>query len=191
MPRATKPMRRRNTKRRPPDLASAQREAARERAMANVPMHGEAPMCEFEMDFGPTIDSWNGPIWVRCDNLATETAHLVRRHKCGDAVYDVNVVLASCKRCHDWYDGRRNVITGRESRASAAARLRCFEAIRHAEVRRMLSGRACAPADSQACSGCSESYEYGGGGERGSGCRECGYTGRSRTATWIPLDMTA
>lgn len=36
------------------------------------------------------------------------------------------------------------------------------------------------------CSGCHEGYESG-DGEAGSGCRECGYTGRRRTREWVPL----
>lgn len=43
----------------------------------------------------------------------------------------------------------------------------------------------------QACSGCSTPYEEGGGGDRGSGCFECGYTGKRRVEAWLPLDHEA
>jgi hypothetical protein len=37
---------------------------------------------------------------------------------------------------------------------------------------------------SQHCSGCSSDYDLG---DRGAGCSECGYTGRSRGRCWVPL----
>jgi hypothetical protein len=37
---------------------------------------------------------------------------------------------------------------------------------------------------SEKCSGCATEYDA----DRGSGCDECGYTGRRRTSTWLPLD---
>lgn len=40
---------------------------------------------------------------------------------------------------------------------------------------------------SESCSGCTEIPEYTTGPERGIGCEECGYTGRSRREEWIPL----
>lgn len=40
---------------------------------------------------------------------------------------------------------------------------------------------------SDTCSGCYEGYEYGGDGVRGSGCFECGYTGRRRNEFWLPV----
>lgn len=41
----------------------------------------------------------------------------------------------------------------------------------------------------QHCSGCTPGYEESGGAhfERGAGCSECGYTGRSRRVEWVPL----
>jgi hypothetical protein len=41
---------------------------------------------------------------------------------------------------------------------------------------------------SQACSGCYEGYNIEHGA--GHGCRECGYTGRTRQAHWVPLANT-
>lgn len=35
---------------------------------------------------------------------------------------------------------------------------------------------------SMSCSGCNE-----GMGEKGAGCHECGYTGRSRVSQWVPI----
>jgi hypothetical protein len=37
---------------------------------------------------------------------------------------------------------------------------------------------------SKACSGCYEGYD---GHGRGSGCDECGYTGRRQLAYWMPI----
>lgn len=37
------------------------------------------------------------------------------------------------------------------------------------------------------CSGCTEQGEYGGMLYGPFGCEECGYTGRRRTAVWIPF----
>lgn len=39
---------------------------------------------------------------------------------------------------------------------------------------------------SSACSGCTEVPEMTSGPDRGSGCSECGYTGRIRNAQWVP-----
>lgn len=39
---------------------------------------------------------------------------------------------------------------------------------------------------SSACSGCTEAPEMALGPDRGLGCSECGYTGRSRNAQWVP-----
>lgn len=43
------------------------------------------------------------------------------------------------------------------------------------------------------CSGCTPGYEESGGGghERGMGCYECGYTGKSRHLEWVPLPKLA
>lgn len=42
---------------------------------------------------------------------------------------------------------------------------------------------------SHACSGCTEVGEYEASPERGSGCHECGYTGRRRDVVPIPAFM--
>lgn len=43
-----------------------------------------------------------------------------------------------------------------------------------------------------ACSGCTPSYEERGGGPPlGGGCFECGHTGRRRQAMWVPLPPEA
>lgn len=39
---------------------------------------------------------------------------------------------------------------------------------------------------SSACSGCTEVPEMAFGPDRGSGCSECGYTGRTQNAQWVP-----
>lgn len=47
----------------------------------------------------------------------------------------------------------------------------------------IIDGEVCELARwSAACSGCTNDHE-----ERGHGCSECGYTGRSRSAQWVPL----
>lgn len=38
---------------------------------------------------------------------------------------------------------------------------------------------------SQACSGCYEGYHLA--SANGSGCHECGYTGRTRCSMWVPV----
>lgn len=42
---------------------------------------------------------------------------------------------------------------------------------------------------SQACSGCYEGYDSF--HAAGHGCGECGYTGRVRQGSWVPLEATA
>lgn len=37
------------------------------------------------------------------------------------------------------------------------------------------------------CSGCSDSEELGSPPDRGSGCGECGYTGKRRMSHWMPI----
>jgi len=41
----------------------------------------------------------------------------------------------------------------------------------------------------ECCSGCTEIPECTEEPERGAGCRECGYTGKSRRVAWVPFDM--
>lgn len=41
----------------------------------------------------------------------------------------------------------------------------------------------------RSCSGCDETGEYTGPSERGSGCEECGYTGKRRSEEWVPFDV--
>lgn len=41
---------------------------------------------------------------------------------------------------------------------------------------------------SQHCSGCTEYGEFESAPERGAGCEECGYQGRTRRAEWVPFD---
>lgn len=50
----------------------------------------------------------------------------------------------------------------------------------------IINDEVCEAAEwSQACSGCYEGYSpYD---SKGSGCRECGYTGRSHQSHWIPV----
>lgn len=62
----------------------------------------------------------------------------------------------------------------------------------------VIEGRVCELAEwVESCSGChetNEGYEYPGtkydanGIALGSGCHECGYQGKVKTATWIPID---
>ena len=52
----------------------------------------------------------------------------------------------------------------------------------------IIHGRVCFLVSyTSACSGCNEGNEHG-GGERGDGCGECGFTGVRRNETWVPLD---
>jgi hypothetical protein len=54
----------------------------------------------------------------------------------------------------------------------------------------LVEGNVCEHSSySGVCSGCYEGYEYGGNGVRGSGCSECGYTGRSRNFFWAPVSL--
>jgi hypothetical protein len=113
-----KPLPWRNAKRRPPAEASAQREAVMERS---------GGQCEFyRMHNGLRLD--------RCPNRAEETAHIIRRWKCGGAIYDPAVAVAACERCHDCYDHRAAgevcVPAGQMQEASAA--IRAAEAEREA-----------------------------------------------------------
>lgn len=43
---------------------------------------------------------------------------------------------------------------------------------------------------SRACSGCYEGFYSNAPNERGSGCYECGYTGRSIESMWLPIKLT-
>lgn len=45
-------------------------------------------------------------VWRPCGKRGQDTAHIVRRDKCGRAYAHVNVVLRSCRECHDAFDGR-------------------------------------------------------------------------------------
>ena len=51
-------------------------------------------------------------------------------------------------------------------------------AIIHGEVCRLLTFN-------RACSGCYEGISYYNG--TGNGCHECGYTGRRRSSSWVPV----
>lgn len=44
---------------------------------------------------------------------------------------------------------------------------------------------------SSACSGCTEVPEMTFGPDRGPGCSECGYTGRTRNVQWVPYTRGA
>jgi 5-methylcytosine-specific restriction endonuclease McrA len=113
-----KPLPARNVKRRPADRAVAQREAVMDRD------HG---LCQLL-----TVTTL-GYRLLQCLDSARDTAHVVRRSRCGDAAYLSDVAVAACRSCHRRYDRREGVV------APQAARLRCFLAIRHAEVKRILS----------------------------------------------------
>ena len=132
-----KPMPSRNEKRRPTGLGSAQREAVMERAGGR---------CEFEiLQARFVFDGESHGMTYPCrstDHL--ETVHVVRRHKCGDIAASPVVAIAGCKAHHDVFDGRA---LGLKPEVAEDARERCFLAIRHAEVRRIFSGRACVPVD--------------------------------------------
>jgi len=43
----------------------------------------------------------------------------------------------------------------------------------------------------RACSGCSPDGEFSHGASKGSGCEDCGYTGKRREAMWIPVELIA
>lgn len=50
----------------------------------------------------------------------------------------------------------------------------------------IVKGKLCELAEwTAACSGCTGEY----GPDRGSGCHECGFTGRSRQAMWVPYGI--
>lgn len=52
----------------------------------------------------------------------------------------------------------------------------------------VIDGEVCSYGEwTEACSGCHEGMEYGGNGRQGSGCHECGYTGKRRTGWWSPI----
>lgn len=52
----------------------------------------------------------------------------------------------------------------------------------------IVEGKLCESAKwTAACSGCTGEY----GPDRGSGCHECGFTGRSRQAMWVPYGISA
>lgn len=52
----------------------------------------------------------------------------------------------------------------------------------------IIKGKLCELCEwSEHCSGCTEVPENTEPPERGMGCHECGYTGRSRRAEWVPF----
>jgi hypothetical protein len=130
----SKPMPSRNEKRRPASAGSVQRE--------HVVIERANGRCEFLVALGrPGIFAyldWCG------STEQIETAHIVRRHMCGDVVAHDDVAIAGCRVHHDLYDGRA---LGEKPEVSEDARERCFLAIRYAEVKRVLSNRAAAAVD--------------------------------------------
>jgi hypothetical protein len=142
MPRATKPVKHRNQKRRPSNQASAQRE--------RTVIERAGGRCEFEVW---CFEIAGGIAWRRCGVSArVQTVHLVRRWKSpapvlGEPapVYSDDAAFAGCEWCHDKYDGRH---PGRDTvRIPEGYRLAAFLEIRYSEVKRILAGRACAPVD--------------------------------------------
>lgn len=118
----------RNAKRRPAGKAVAQRMAVMVRS---------GGQCEFEVF--RQLDGYLGPIFTRCFRQGSETAHIVRRVKCGDAIYDPDVALFGCETCHDVFDGRRK---GDKVRVPAEAFARCVAAIQRVEAARKNAGKA-------------------------------------------------
>ncbi len=74
------------------------------------------------------------------------------------------------------FDDRPSTYERAEELAGCRLDRRCNYAI--------IDGQVCESAQwSAPCSGCHEGYDSG----RGHGCRECGYTGMSRSGAWVPL----
>lgn len=133
MPRAKKPIRRRNPKRRDPEKATAQRKAVLERdgyrcvALNAVTKHRAAD----------------------CTSIL-QCAHLIRRHLAGSAIYDPDVCATLCTRHHDILDHRApialwdSIVIPSEAVDRAEACVRRYEAKREADGRAVvkLKGRA-------------------------------------------------
>jgi len=119
MPRAKKPIAFRNTKRRDPKKASAQREAVLERdGFRCVALSVDGLRC------------WDtNPPRLQC-------AHLIRRRACGDAIYDPDVAVTLCELDHDILDHRApialwdSIVIPSEAIDRAEACVRRYEADR-------------------------------------------------------------
>lgn len=129
MPKAKKPLRQRNPKRRPAAFAIAQRQAVIERSGGR---------CEFE------ILTHLG--WLRCGSIpwqyGIQVCHVIRRAQCGDAVYSPDVAIAGCKKCHDAFDHRSHPREWDRVRVPEVAVARAIAAVKRAEAARAAAGKA-------------------------------------------------
>ena len=135
MKKSRKPIRARNVARRDPKKASLQREAVLERD-------------------GYQCVAVQSPLGHRCVMRANYTriqcAHVIRRHLCGDAIYDPDVAVSLCERHHDVLDHRApikdwdSIVIPSEAVDRAEACVRAAEAKREADGRAVvkLKGRA-------------------------------------------------
>ncbi len=139
MKRSRKLIRARNVARRDPVLASLQREKVLERAMFRD-VTGESPRCEFEK-----LETDCGPYYYRCLVRADETCHVLRRHKCGTALYDPDVAIAGCRWCHNIYDHRTHSSTWSWVRVPPEALDRAEACVRRYEAERDARGLAVVP----------------------------------------------
>jgi len=118
MKKSRKPIAHRNVKRRDPKKASQQREAV---------LNRDGGTCVAIHDYG------------RCpvrDKAFLQVAHLIRRHKCGDAIYDPDVAVTLCRFDHDVLDHRApikdwdSIVIPSEAIDRAEACVRRYEAER-------------------------------------------------------------
>jgi hypothetical protein len=104
--------------------------------------------CEFEVAFrgvtlGEThvrgqriVEREHGRAWARCGAQASDTAHLIRRHKCGIHLTDEEiplkfhpyVAIAGCRPCHGAFDSN---LADHEVRAPADRMAICKALVDH------------------------------------------------------------
>ena len=127
MKKSRKPIAHRNVARRDPALASLQREKVLER---------DGYRC--------AVETWQPLIgWLVCGlEHRLETAHVFRRHKCGDAIYDPDVAVTACKWCRDIIDCRCHPNHFGTARFPSEALDRAQACVRRYEAEREKNGRA-------------------------------------------------
>jgi len=120
------PLKSRNVKRRDPALASLQREKVIER---------DGFRCVAQLVSRGVRCPVTHPRDLQC-------AHLIRRHLCGDAIYDPNVAVTLCRLHHDILDRRAPIALWDSIVIPSEAIDRAEACVRAAEAKREADGRA-------------------------------------------------